>query len=177
MASNDLQYLNDRINQLTAIVDSLRRGAKGVGPLIARIRDIDQLADEPGPAFTLIDFFGTVSSSSITQPTVNPVSIPQDRDFWWWGMVGYTDNPGASLSDIVLITFNINYDGKRDLFLTDQNMASLVDTVGTTRAIMNPWGGQKFRRGSTVKLTFKRAAGFSNATRNVGVVMLGDLLP
>lgn len=177
MASLDqvLSAVSERFRRLEAAVEALRRGGSGDRrPISERYKNIHELVSE-GTGWTPITFEGTVTSSSITQPT--KVNIRTDQKFFWHGMSAYHDSPGADLADAIKVTFNIKVNGTEQLFHNDLNIAQLLSTTGNGGLFLHPRdGGRLIDPGSSLEVILARASGFSGNTRTFGVVLWGDYL-
>lgn len=169
---NLLDIVAKRLVQLEALVERLRSEAPR-RPISEYYKDIHDLPWE-ATGWTALRFEGTLSSSSATQP--DKVNLRTDRTFYWWGMTGYHNQPGADLTDVAQVTFNITVNTTDKLFHNDQSLAALTTTTGPGPLWQHPRGGYIFPPGATLELTFSRGSSLSATSRIYGVVLVGDYL-
>ena len=168
--------LSDQMREMCReVARGVAEGTKrSLGPLVDHIRGLKDLNPEIAQLDSFV-FEGTIGSSTLTQPSA-PVKVPGGYYAEVMGMSGYISSPGLAVDNFVRVTFNIAQQGRRNLFVTDQSLAQLVNILGPVAPIYWPRSLYRFDAGGDVQLKFARATGWAGADRTVGVVLIVGLV-
>lgn len=142
--------------------------------LLQHIKDVPAIAPEVAQ-IEIANFEASIpASGSITQPTT--YKVPSQYAFEIYGLRGYIQSPGDSVANFPLITFNVAEQGKRNIFGTDQSMASLLNILGPGETIWFPRSCYLVSPGGELKATFTRGTGWNGGTKLVGIQLIGGLV-
>lgn len=149
-------------------------GGNSNSGLLQHLKDVPVLAPEVAQ-LDIFNFEASIpASGSITQPST--VKVPSQYAFEVFGIRGYIQSPGDAVANFPLITYNIQEQGKRAMFGTDQSMAMLLNILGPAGTIWFPRSLYLVSPGGELKATFSRGTGWGGGTKLVGIQLIGGLV-
>lgn len=147
----------------------------GLSAIMAHLKQVQEILPEVAQA-TMVRFEASISAAgAVTQPS--SVSLPTGYKFELAAISGYIESPGDAVANFPLLTYNIQQQGKRNVFETDQSMSQHLTIVGPAAPIEFKRNLYLFDAGSIIKATFSRSGTWNgNAAKVVGVVLIGGLV-
>ena len=124
----------------------------------------------------IVTFKGTFGVTTTTQPSA--VKVPSGYDFVMHGIQGFIQAFSDFPENFRLLTVNLKNQGMhRNVWLTDINMAQLLTERGPAEPLIFPAGSHYlFPTGADLQVTFTKATGWTGADKDVGIVLLGQLI-